>query len=109
MGYGIGNIFTTKRPRKSPGGKKKINRSAHARGRQAVRTHTRRLSNGRVIQVRSHGRGATFVSQHEKAGKGYGLRERRISGKVDYRRKTKRAHPTKSHKGSTRKTHIHSK
>jgi hypothetical protein len=100
MGYGDPTLYSTKRPKKNPGGKKKIIRSAHNRSTAAVTTHTRRLSNGRVVLVRAHKRSPTSVKQHEKSGKGYGIRERRISGKIDYKRHAKQNKQVASNRNS---------
>lgn len=94
MPWGDGQITSTKPPKRTPGGKKKIVRSSHRRSGTVVVSHTRRLANGRVVLVKPTRRSATQVSRHEKAGKGYGVREKRASGKVDYRRKERQSKKT---------------
>jgi len=94
MPWGDGRITSTQPPKRIQGGKKKIIRSSHRRGPSTVVAHTRRLANGRVVLVKPTRRSATQVSRHEKAGKGYGVREKRASGKVDYRRKERQSKKT---------------
>jgi len=99
MGYGNPDLSTTNKPKRTQGGKKKIIRSSHKRGATTATSHTRRLKNGKVILVRATRRRATSVSRHEKAGKGYGIREKRASGKIDYRRRERGKKDTKKKTG----------
>lgn len=109
MGYGDPTLTSTKRPKRTAGGKKKIVRRAHRRGSGSVTAHSRRLSNGKVVLVKATRRRSTTVKQHEKSGKGYGIRERRPSGKLDYRRKQKQSKDRGQTKRTTRKTNIKSR
>lgn len=94
MPWGDGRITSTKPPKRTPGGQKKIVRSSHRRSASTVVSHTRRLANGKVVLVKPTRRRPTQVRRHEKAGKGYGVREKRPSGKVDYRRKERQTKKT---------------
>lgn len=86
MGYGDGTLSSTKPPKKPKGAKKVIVRNSHRRGGTTIKTHTRRLKNGKVVVVKPFRRSGTDVVRHRKAGKGYGVRERRASGKIGYKR-----------------------
>ncbi|MDV7391752.1 hypothetical protein RZS08_10380 [Arthrospira platensis SPKY1] len=105
----MATITSTTRPPRVKGGKKVIIRKAHNRGPQAVSTYTRRLANGKVILVKSHRRTSAFITQHEKAGKGYGIREKRASGKVDYKRKMRSTKDRIATNKTSRKSNISSK
>ena len=80
----MATIKSTDRPRR--GKVKRLVRSAHNRGSGSVTAHTRRLKDGSVVRVRATRRKSTSVRQHVKSGQGFGIRERRASGKVDYRK-----------------------
>ena len=108
MGYGDPTLYSTRRPKKTEGGKKVLQRAGHKRGPQAVGSYRRRLSSGKVVLVKAHKRTATSVTRHEKAGKGYGVRERRVSGRLDYKAKQKTAKKPTSSKKTTRQVHIKS-
>ena len=85
----MATIRTTDRPRR--GRVKRIVRSAHNRGSGSVVGHTRRLKDGSVVRVRATRRKSTSVRQHIKSGQGFGVRERRSSGKVDYRKTNRKS------------------
>lgn len=103
MGYsGKSTITSTKSP-KPKGRVSVIKRSSHGRGTASVTPHTRRLANGRTVLVSAHARSPTSVSAHDKAGKGYGVREKRLSGKMDYKRKKKGAEKATTTRRTTRK------
>lgn len=103
MSYINKSGLTTTKPPKPKGKVSSVSRSGHSRGTAGVTSHTRRLANGRTVLVSAHKRSPTSVASHTKSGKGYGVREKRLSGKMDYKRKKRGAEKASTTRRTTRK------